>query len=823
MPVPIKRLKSKYKLDEKSLKAAFDASTIEERPKVKKLVSGISEKIRGGIDRNRTDYRLFKAMDWGYDSPFYQVSYTQLRGLLTSGADDKKVMETVNSWGLTHLLPDVIGDDGQPCCSSPGVKQKSLNLPVFFNIFVPICMAYISIRWAKLFNDRDLVPLYKYEPVQFTKQNRIKCEIITQAVQRMSSWFDYKADMKQTILQTLLYGFCINFPRESWHSEKQEDDKGKEKVMREGLRFNMPHPSRTYYDPFHRLSSLNSNSGCDYAGYWGIKKYKDIKDNPLYWNKDKISIGATSWFDLGSSDFLSQVFPCVMTFPAASSGGAAGVGEIDRESAAARFYGDGDKESATLETQHFERIIPADCGLGTYKHPVWFRFVMASDNAVLWAEPLPFDRLPTYAYDADFNRARFRSLALEIVPFQDHIGNLMSQWIFAVKENLINPIFFDKDKIPSEYMKSIMNMGQKIVGGRNFVPFSATENARFGKIDQREAFFSPQFARHDTAQIASVISGVLDMLDRIMQLSPQEIGQAASHEQTAEESRIIARNTSTRVAFTGSFIDDGEYAKKVMLYDAMMAYADDEITVGISSTIAKDEAEFQEIIKELGFTMKESSSDERNPAAMREVTVKKSDLRIETFASTRDGQDRIDNPAIADAMSKIFIAISGNPVLIQSIGVQQLVELLNQIIVTAGLPKEFKLSGKDIDPTASQEDQASQLGELMTGFSEQVKQAIGESQQATLEASAAQTQEMIKAAITQVAEPISQLAESVAQSSQENQIQQKQIDELAAGFEQLVAGIAAATTASPAAPAPVAPQVAPSFEPVGVVPVGTPA
>lgn len=816
MAVPIKRLKSKYKLDEKSLKAAFDAKSIEERPKVKKLVDRISNSIRSGIDRNRSDYRLFKAMDWSYDSPFYQVSYTQLRGLLTSGSDEKKVMETVNSWGLTHLLPDVIGEDGKPCCVN-GVKQKSLNLPVFFNIFVPICMAYISIRWAKLFNDRDLVPLYKYEPVQFTKENRIKCEIITQVVQKMSAWFDYKADLKQTILQTLLYGFCINFPRESWFTEKQEGEDGKEKVMREGLRFNMPHPSRTYYDPFHRLSSLNSNSGCEHAGYWGIKKYRDIKDNPLYWNKETISIGATKWFDLGNSDFLSQVFPCVMSFPSADGGGAAGVGALDRESAAARFYGDGDGESATLETQHFERLIPADHGLGTYKHPVWFRFVIASDNAVLWAEPLPFDRLPTYAYDADFNRARFRSLALEIVPFQDHIGNLMTQWIHAVKENLINPIFFDQDKVPSEYLKRIMNMGQKIIGGREFVPFSATENARFGKVDQREAFFSPQFTRHDTSQIASVISGVLDMLDRIMQLSPQEIGQAATHEQTAEESRIIARNTSTRVQFTGSFIDDGEYAKKVMLYDAMMAYADDEITVGIASTVASDEAEFKKIIKELGFTLEESESNDKNPATMRKVTAKKSDLRIETFASTRDGQDRIDNPAIADAMSKIFIAISGNPVLIQSIGAQQLVELLNQIIVTAGLPKEFKLRGKDIDTEAPAEEQAAQVSEMMTGFAEQVKQSIGQAQEATLAASAEQTQAMIQAAMSQISEPISQLAESVAQNSQQNQLQQQQIEEIGAGLQQLVATVAAVS--APPEP-PLMPAPPPNLQPTGAMPVG---
>jgi len=287
-------------------------------------------------------------------------------------------------------------ENGKECCNADGSKKRALNLPVFFNIYVPIVMAYITIRWAKLFNDRNLIPLYKYEPVQFTKENRLRCEVITQVVQRMSSWFDYPADEKQTILQTLLYGFCINFPREAWFVEKQEDEEGKEKIIREGLRFNMPHPSRVYYDLYHRLSSLNSNSGCGHAGYWELCRYKDIDDNPLYWNKGKISFGASSWFDMGVREFLTEVFPCGMSFPTSASDGIGGVGALDRESES-NYYSSGTSNTATLLTQDFRRIVPADYGLGTYKFPIWFRFVFASDSAVIWAEPLAFDRFPTYA------------------------------------------------------------------------------------------------------------------------------------------------------------------------------------------------------------------------------------------------------------------------------------------------------------------------------------------------------------------------------------------------------------------------------------------
>lgn len=792
MAVPIQRLLDEHKLDPKSLKKYFDADTLAGKgneDKTKKLVNNISSIIREGIQRNRQDFRLYKAMDWAYDSPFYQVSYTQLRGLMDGKSDDKKVMETVNSWGLTHLLP-VIMENGKECCNQDGTKKRAVNIPVFFNIFVPIVMAYIGIRWAKLFNDRNLNPQFKYEPVQWTKENRLRCEVITQVIQKMSTWFDYKADSKQTILQTLIYGFCINFPREAWFVEKQEDEKGEEQIIREGLRFNIPHPSRIYYDLYHRLSSLNSNSGCEYAGYWELCRYGNIYDSDLYWNKDKITFGSmTSWFDLGRSDFLEQVFPCNMSFPQRTNG----FSSLDREGEAANYYSQGDYNASTLVTQHFQRIIPKDHGLGTYEYPVWFRFVFACDTTVIWAEPLAFDVFPTYAYDADFNRSRFRSLALEIIPFQDHVSNLLTNWISATKENLQNPIFYDAEKIPTEIMTQLQNLGYKQYGSRVYIPYNSTVNYRT-KTDQREAFHTPVLTHHQTGELSTLISGVLNMLDRIMQLSPQEIGQAAPHEQTAEETRVIAGNTSTRVTFTGSFIDDGDYAKKKMLYDATMAYADDEITVGITSAWAKTEAEFKKLMDKVGLTISDDSTyNPQDPDAMHTVTAKKSAMKLECFASTRDGANRIDNPAIADAMSKIFTAVAGNPVIIESIGAQQLIELLNQIIQTSGLPKEFKLRGTEIKQGASPEEQAQQMQQVVAQLAEQTKQLVMQSQQETLAAAGQQTQQIVgeaaQAITGQIGQQLAPIGQAVQETAQATQANAQQIAALGQAVEALNAEI----------------------------------
>jgi len=816
MAVPYQRLITKHGLDPKSLKPLFtiEDGFAEKKPSVKKLCNQIRDALRAGIDRNRRDYRLFRALDWARDTDFYQISFTQLRGLLSSKPDDKAVLDTVNSWGLAHMLPDELDANGNVCCGANGKPKKLINLPVFTNIFIPLVIAYVTIRWAKLFNERDLVPLLKYEPVQFTKENRARCEILTQLVQRQSTQFDYKADLRQHILQTLHYGFCIEFPREAWFVENQEDESGKEKIVREGLRFNLPHPSRVYYDLYHRLSTLNSNTGCEYAGYWELCRYGSIKDHPLYWNKDKISFGSMGWFDIGTSDFLEQVFPCQMKFPDLTKRGIGGTGPLDRESElGSTYYNTNDYDAAALKTQHFQRIIPKEHGLGTYEYPVWFRFVMASDNAVLYAEPLAFDKLPVSAYDADFNKSRFNSLALEALPFQDHIGNLFSQWIAAVRENLRNPVFYDKDKVPEEAVKELRNLGNKTFSGRLYIPFSATERYRLNEY-QREAFFTPQLTHHNTAELAALISGVLDMLERVLQFSSQELGQPASHEQSATESRIIQQYVSNRVQLTGSFIDDAVYAKKCMIYDATMAHADDSITVGVSSSFAATEAEFKKLMDKLGFTIQDEGMDPNDPDPMRTVKGSKSQLQLETFASTRDAATRIDNPAIADAMSKIFLAIANNPVLIQSIGPVQLVELLNQIVLAAGLPKEFRLKGKNIDTTAPQEEQANQVSELLTKFSEQVKGAMDEQQKQTLEAAGQQTVQIVQQAIQQAGQGISQV---LGQQQEAEQAQDQQMQALAAAVAALAQRLEQAEAAvAMAAQATMPEQVPPEAVPIGM-------
>lgn len=748
-------------LTEEKLKAFF--SDPKPGSKAKELIDEINDEIRDGVSRNLKDYRIYWAIDRAFDTPFYQLAYTKLKGLLGKSTgkavEDKAVLEQVKNWGLVHLLPDAIDDKGCACVDKvTGERKKSLNLPVFFDIEIPLVLAYLTIRWAKLFNDRNLVPLYKFEPIKFNKKNRLRGEVLTEVIGSvMANQFDYASVECQAILKTLMYGVALKFPREAWYVEKQEDESGKPKIVKEGLRFNIPHPTRTYYDLFSWLSTVNSNTGVKYGGYWEIVRYNDVLAKDDYWNKDKITFGAVGWFSgAGISDFFSTVYPCVLSWPKVDSGSITGASSnLDREAEAA-YYGSGEANAATLQNQHFKCIVPKKYGIGTYEYPVWFRFVVGNGQTVHWAEPLAYTPMAYYGYDADQDRARHHSLPLEIIPFQDLSSNIFTQWIYSTKQNLMNPIFVNEDVVPREILNQLENVGEKLIRGKVFIPFSDTENIRTS-VSVKEAFVAPQLTRHDTAQLATLIRGILDILDRVLVLSSQEIAQAASHEQTAEEIKTIQGTTSTRLDFTGSFIDRGIYATKRMLYDAWMAYGDDNVTAQISSDYAETEAEFKKMLKDIGLEVDDKEDDgESAQSQKRSIKGKKSAIAMETFTSSRDAANRIDNPGIAAAMSQIFTAVVNNPILMDRIGVEQMIDMLNDIMHTAGLPKERRFK---VTPGTGMQAQSQELQDQIVKLAEQVKQAI--------DASAQQVTQTVLDETAKALQPLTQAIDQLAQKDQE--------------------------------------------------------
>jgi len=247
---------------------------------------------------------------------------------------------------------------------------------------------------------------------------------------------------------------------------------------------------------------------------------------------------------------------------------------------------------------------------------------------------------------------------------------------------------------------------------------------------------------------------MLDMMERILVMSSQEIGAAAAHEQTAEETRVIQSSTSNRLNFTASYDDDADLAWKKQLYDALMAYGEEDVYAQIETV---NTADVKKTLEDLGFTVEEEGDPGKNTKTS--VKGSKTALAYETFASTRASADRINNVAIANAMVQLLQVVFSNPLIFQAVGPAQAVKLINQVVDLGGFFDTFKLESMPVDSPEEQNSKAQeQVGELLA----QMKQVLEKEMEQTVGAA---TTPLVQA-IQQIAGQVKQLGQVTAQTAQ---------------------------------------------------------
>lgn len=769
---------------QEKMRSVFSA---EEKPEqIEKLIGRMRNRIQEGVSRSLRDHKLYYALDLAWNAPLRQISPTLLHSLVSKKGDDKSVAEALDSWGVSHLIEDHV--------SAKGETTQALNLPRFYQIFVPLVKAYVTIRWARIFNDRNLVPLFKYEPHKSTQQNRVKGEIVTDRVQIISQQYDYSSVLSQSIFQMLHYGYCLQFPKESWHSEKQtirdEDGEEKEVYTKEGIRYHTPHPARTFWDVAHRPSSFNSDTGCKFSGYWAIQRYGDVANNKMYYNTDKVAAGSIDWLTSNANFglYVNSGYSGTVKFLQKESGALL----LDREKDV-QYYTSEHDDYSVLVTEYFEKLNPKKMGLFDYDHDVWFRFCVAQDDTVIYAEPLPYCPVVYYGYDSNELQTVNPSLSLEILPFQDHVGNLLTQYLLSIKQNLTNMTFVDEDQVGGDTVEEINDAGQNMYSTLNFVGYSSRK-ARVGQHDPEKAFTSFKFPQQSTTEIINGVRSILDILERVLVLSAQEVGAAASHEQTAEEVRSIASYTSNRLQFTSSSVDRAVYAWKTQIYNGLMAYGEPEFYAQLQTPVTRERLE------RLGFTVEDADEGITSKPV---VAVKdKTAISLESFSSVRDGMDRINNPASANVMAQLFGAAMSNPLVAQVIGPEQAVGLLNQIFELSGVPRDFRLKmAKSVEELqAAQEQQGEGGGQNVAAVQEQLMGQLQEAAQVIQQQVAEQLAQNSEAVRQQVLTDVSGLTQQIAGQAEANA---NQLLRQAQVIEQIAAQVGG-QNASPEPPPPTA-------------------
>lgn len=665
-------------------------------PRVRKLVDLMSSRARRGISTNLQEWRAYAAIDTAYDVPFQQTTPTLIRNILgRKWNSSEELKSALDGWGLNQdslfikeSLPD--GRDG-----------LVPNAPVFFGILIPLVKAYVTIRLAKIFNERNLSPLLEYKPLKETSRNHLLCDIITDLVQTMSTWYGYPAVMRQCIQQMLKYGVVLTFPYEEWNCQEQVVDNelgGEETVtVKEGLRYVIPHPTRMFYDLTHPLTTINSDTGVSWCGHWTLKTYGDILDSKDYWNRKSVFSG-TNWFKYGygSDYYFQEFFPCAMASDySARFGGSTGT--QSREDKAA-WYNNSDRDQAVFLTEFFMKLVPSDWGLGeydgkatkdspigkmvdTYRKPVWHRFTLAGDDTVIWAEPMAYCPSWFMGYHYDAQAGRQDSLGLQAVPWQDLVGDLLNHMIDVAKQNLANCTFYDTNVVDKKDIERINKLGSRLYKGWNFLAYDSLLQQRAG-AGPGTAFQPMRFDKQSIVELLQVLPVVLNIMERILQITAQEVGSTASHQQGKEEILQTGSAATNGVMFTASYVDEAIDAWKRQLYDASIAYMDSEVSAQVSSDIEG----LDEIIAELGFHEKGRGKDKVL------IGGHKNNLRLEGFAASNQGPSMNREKEVAQIIFSTVGTVAGQPELFKKVGAKNLLSLLEQAAKLAGAPRDFKLN-----------------------------------------------------------------------------------------------------------------------------------
>lgn len=655
--------------------------------RVQKLIDLITNRVKDGYTRNLSDWKTFAAIDLASDAKFNQSTATFVRHLMSRKYENmEEMLAEVEKWGLKEdtLFLTVTGKDGR--------TSKVPNIPVFYEVLIPVVQSYCSARTATLFNERNLNPILPFKPLKKTARNRVICEIVTDLVNKIATDYGFAAYLDQGIKQTVKYGVALSFPLEEWNCEQQleraddwtKDNQKYDKVtVKEGLRYTFPHPTRMFYDLYHPLPSINTDSGCEYAAYWDVIPFSKILDNRDLWNRDKISYGS-NWFNSPlAGNYFNEVLPCRLEFPV--------MGEVNskREDKAA-FYSSSDRDKAVFQTVMFMKLRPRDWDLGkyvgdklvkTYDHYVWHRFHIASDSTVTWAEPCAYTPSWGMGYDYDAQSGRQTSLGLETTPWQDHLGNIVTQMMLTAKQNLANVIFYDTNIVNKDDVDALLNLGESRYRSLNLLPYNSQKASRSG-FNPKEAFVPVQLNYRTIQDMVQMMGTILDIMERVLGFTAQEVGSTAKHYQSAEEIKTVNQSSDQKVNYTGASIDAGMDAWKIQVFNAARAYMD----ANFESEVSADIPDVEKILQELGFEITDRAKDK--------IFIKghKSKLDLDQFARRGGDHEPDTDQQTAQIMLSTIGIIASHPEIFQPIGAKRIIALLEQAAKLGGADKDFKLN-----------------------------------------------------------------------------------------------------------------------------------
>lgn len=564
-------------------------------------------------------------------------------------------------------------------------------------------------------------PFLKYDTYSRSYEAQLRSEAMSQRAEIMTNQYDYRKQMEQTIRDALLYPHFIEFPAGSWHKEKQyrrkQDGSGTESyIVREGVQFVRPHPSRVSWDISQPLSGINTDNGPEHIFYWDVVKWCDIKGNPQYFNRDNVVYSDDFNKTLNGQYPYWQIYyatddnKCRMEFPLTGQDVA---GENDREKNIG-IYGSEWEDQPVVLTEYRRKIIPKDWGLGDYPYEVWVRLIVAGERTVIYGEFLPSLPACYYGLNENDNRLFNISFAHEVMPWQDQATRLQMQILATMNQSLLKVLLINTGVMQQEQVKEL---GRILKSGRYMSkPIEVEVNMDDANDVQRnlEAIRLVEAKQdQDINTMTRALIQLVSLAERTLNFSPQEQGQPAPREISATEVLEIANTTNTVYELISKGIEFGLGAKKRIIYDATVSLSEGEMVLPITQRFP------EEVIKKAGFRLLEdddefiAESAEQNPG--QQVVIGTREKLVYSYIfNNREGSQRISDAKTIQTLT-VLVQLLLTPQIMEMVGGPKIIEVVSAIFRAAGVPIDVKL-----DPEGQQKASG------MMSSSQQMQQSLGE-------------------------------------------------------------------------------------------------
>jgi hypothetical protein len=734
------------------------------------LTSCVRAESQEGMMRCAGSFDIYSAMDLAYSSipihPLVPDLMKAAMGHVSIAQCEESVGRLSAEWKNKLFERDARG------------KAIAVNQPKLIEVSHNLVNSLTTRRVAALATEvYQQFPLLKYDPFSNNQTGRLVADVMTQLAEQMAGAYGYRHDYEESIRQASLYTTSIKFKSKHWHTEKQTlpvlpppngaTNAGKparpiyeRKIVREGVEFVTPHPSRVFYDISKPLSKLNNDLGPRWIGYWDVVPIGTVRSNPAYFNKDAILMDAQMFSVFTNNPaYFSQYYPEQINVPPT---GARDVGSIALQNdrvANIGVWAQMREDISTVLTEHYRCVIPKDVGLGTYPDPVWIRFVMAATTTIIYAEIVGSAPASVNSYNASDGLLMSPSFGMQAIQWQQMLTNQLNMLVHAQYQSMVEIWALNKDGMEKAHITAITNQLKNpdfTHIANTVITYSQEKLAQIGQQHAKGADRLSRIVIESSAKINEIFNSMVQTLalaERLMFFSPQELGQVSPRTVTATEMKAVRDTTLGIRDFHLVGVKQQIDADKRIIHDSYMAFGSDELEVPVAERFDP------KVIAAAGFEIVDDGTG-APPDGLFTIKGKKLGLLYNYTYTTRNTDDTPPDAVVAQGLAQIYEILTKDTVLGENTTVEQRFELANSLFDKIA-PGVFKLRVPDgTDPKKT-------VGGEMQKVQQQMQQALPQIGQALQQLAAKQAEQDAKiaqndAGVKALADAINALVKSLA-------------------------------------------------------------